>query len=130
MRRVCLVDDDILVRDALALGLGDAGYQVTTAPGAAAGLDIMARTPVDALVTDINMPGTDGGQLIAEVRARWPILPIVVISGTSVVDGHALMETARQLGADAAIVKPFRARQLVDLLDRLIDERARRGETG
>lgn len=38
MSRVCLVDDDILVRDALALGLQDAGYEVLTAPGAAAGL--------------------------------------------------------------------------------------------
>ena len=126
MARICLVDDDILVRDALALGLGDCGHDVAVAPGAAAGLDLMLRHPVDALVTDINMPGAGGGQLIIQARARWPALPIVAISGAAVIEGRALGEAARSLGADAVMVKPFRARQLADLIDRLLGSRAER----
>jgi DNA-binding response OmpR family regulator len=121
--RICLIDDDMFVRDALALGLGDAGFEVLTAPGAAAGYDIAARENVDAVVTDINMPGTDGAQLIAELRARWPLLPIVAISGAGVIDGRPIAELARERGADASLTKPFRARELAALLERLIAER-------
>lgn len=121
--RICLIDDDILVRDALALGLGDAGYEVITAPGAAAGYDLAARENVDAVVTDINMPGTDGAQLIVQLRARWPALPIVAISGAGVIDGRPITDLARERGADAALAKPFRARELAGVLERLIAER-------
>ncbi len=120
---ICLIDDDIMVRDALALGLSDAGFEVLTAPGAAAGFDIANRRQVDAIVTDMNMPGTDGAQLIAEARKQWPDLPIVAISGATVIDGRAITEIARERGANAALSKPFRARQLAEVLERLIAER-------
>jgi DNA-binding response OmpR family regulator len=121
--RICLIDDDIFVRDALALGLTDAGFEVLTAPGAAAGYDLTARENVEAVVTDINMPGTDGAQLIAQVRARWPDLPIVAISGASVIDGRSVVDVARARGADATLIKPFRARELAGVLERLLTER-------
>jgi DNA-binding response OmpR family regulator len=121
--RICLIDDDSFVRDALALGLRDAGFEVLTAPGAAAGYDIAAREHVDAIVTDLNMPGTGGAQLITEIRARWPHMPVVAISGASVFDGRSIEALARELGADAALAKPFRARELGALLERLLAER-------
>jgi DNA-binding response OmpR family regulator len=120
---ICLIDDDIMVRDALALGLSDAGFEVLTAPGAAAGFDIANRRQVDAIVTDMNMPGTGGAQLIAEARKQWPDLPIVAISGATVIDGRAITEVAREGGANAALSKPFRARQLAEVLEHLIAER-------
>jgi DNA-binding response OmpR family regulator len=121
--RICLIDDDIFVRDALALGLTDAGFDVLAAPGAAAGYDLAARENVQAVVTDLNMPGTNGVQLIAELRARWPALPIVAISGASFIDGRPITEIARERGADAAMIKPFRARELAAVLERLLGER-------
>lgn len=120
---ICLIDDDIMVRDALALGLSDAGFEVLAAPGAAAGFDIATRRAIDAIVTDMNMPGTDGAQLIAEARKQWPTLPIIAISGASVIDGRAITEVAREFGADAALAKPFRARQLAEVINRLLDQR-------
>ena len=122
--QICLIDDDVFVRDALALGLSDAGYRVLTAPGAAAGFDVAQREFLHAIVTDMNMPGTSGAQLISEARARWPDLPIVAISGAGVVDGRPIHEVAIELGANAALTKPFRARELAALLDKLIAERA------
>jgi DNA-binding response OmpR family regulator len=123
MARICLIDDDIFVRDALGLGLSDAGFEVLSAPGAAAGYDLIAREEVDAVVSDLNMPGTDGAQLIAQLRARWPKLPVVAISGASVIDGRSVLDVARARGADATLIKPFRARELAALLERLIAER-------
>jgi DNA-binding response OmpR family regulator len=121
--RICLIDDDGFVRDALSLGLRDAGFDVLTAPGAAAGYDLVARETIDAVVTDINMPGTDGAQLIAQLRGRWPALPIVAISGATVIDGKSIDDIARNRGADAALIKPFRARELADVLGRLLAAR-------
>jgi DNA-binding response OmpR family regulator len=114
--RVCLIDDDTFIRDALALGLTDGGYDVLAAPGAAAGLDLMSRQGADAIVTDLNMPGTSGAQLIVEARANWPHMPIVAISGEVTAGGP---DAARKLGADAFLQKPFSARSLILLLEEL-----------
>jgi len=122
MRHVCLIDDDIFVRDAIALGLSDAGFRVTTAPGAAAGLDIVKRDGADAVVTDMSMPGTDGAQLIAQVHALFPDLPIVAISGSSVIDGRDALEIARERGAAAVMTKPFRASALAAVLVDLLGQ--------
>jgi DNA-binding response OmpR family regulator len=122
--RICLIDDDAMVREALSLGLRDAGFDVVTAPGAAAGYDLAAREGIEAVVTDINMPGTDGAELIAQLRTRWPALPIVAMSGASVIDGQSVADIARERGADASLIKPFRARELASLLKRLLAARA------
>ncbi|GAM97741.1 serine phosphatase RsbU [alpha proteobacterium U9-1i] len=115
-----MVDDDIFVRDALALGLNDAGFEVVTAPGAAAGLDIAEREGVDAIITDMYMPGSGGAQFITQIRERWPDMPIIAISGAGIIDGKPTEEIARWLGANGAMVKPFRARELANLLSTLL----------
>jgi DNA-binding response OmpR family regulator len=124
LARICLIDDDIYVRDALALGLGDAGYEVLTAPGAAAGFDVARREFLHAVVTDMNMPGTGGAQLIPQLRAEWPELVIVAISGAGVIDGRSTADVARELGADGTMIKPFRARELAATLEHLLGARS------
>lgn len=118
--RVCLVDDDIFVRDALALGLSDAGYDVLSAPGAAAGLDIVRREKINAVVTDMNMPGTHGAEFIAELRAQHPTLPIIAISGAATIGGRGTAEVAAELGASTTLIKPFRARELAAALTTIL----------
>jgi DNA-binding response OmpR family regulator len=118
--RICLIDDDVVLLDAIAAGLRDAGYHVCTAPGAVAGLDLASREEVDAIVTDMNMPGTSGAELIAEARAKWPNLPIVAISGAQAVDGVSVHDAARALGADVLLNKPFRTRALHEVLQGLL----------
>ena len=123
MRHICLIDDDIYVRDAVALGLTDAGFRVSTAPGAAAGLDIVKREGADAIVTDMSMPGTDGAQLITQVRALFPSIPVIAISGSSIIDGRNALDIARERGADAVMTKPFRAAALSAVLNQLLSAR-------
>jgi len=121
--RICLIDDDIFVRDAMALGLGDAGFDVVTAPGAAAGFDIVSREDFQAVITDMNMPGAGGAQFISEARGRWPDMPIIAISGAATLSGRNTADVARELGADATLIKPFRARELAALIDRVLAAR-------
>lgn len=118
--RICLIDDDLFVRDAMALGLSDAGYEVVTAPSAAAGFDIAARETVHAIVTDMNMPGAGGEVMISEARARWPDMPIIAISGAAAIEGRNTADIARELGADAILMKPFRAKELAAVVERAI----------
>lgn len=120
--RICLVDDDVFVLDATALGLRDAGFEVVTAPGAAAGLDLVEQRGADVIVTDLNMPGTNGAQLISQARAKWPDMPIVAITGSFLVDSAG----ARSVGADAVVAKPFRPSQLKEVIERLLAERQAR----
>lgn len=114
--RICLIDDDIYVRDALAIGLRDAGYAVSTAPGAVAGFDLLMHAGADALITDMSMPGTGGATLISQARAAWPQMPIIAISGASQIEGRDTAEIARERGASAVLAKPFRVLEVVALL--------------
>jgi DNA-binding response OmpR family regulator len=123
--RICVIDDEVDMLDAVALGLTEAGYDVAVAPGAAAGLDLIARTGVDAIVTDMNMAGTSGAQLIAQARAAWPHMPIVAMSGSICADGSSMLDAALDLGADALLQKPFRIAELNAVLDQVL--RSRRG---
>jgi PAS domain S-box-containing protein len=81
--QVLLVDDEPLLRDLAAQGLTRAGYEVVTAADGEQALELFTRAPdrFGLLVTDLNMPGVDGSQLIAEVRRLRPEQPVVVCSG-------------------------------------------------
>ncbi len=107
----------------MALGLGDAGFDVVTAPGAAAGFDIVSRENFQAVITDMNMPGAGGAQFIGEARGRWPNMPIIAISGAAALNGRNTADVARELGADATLIKPFRARELAALINRVLAAR-------
>ena len=119
-----LVDDEKALREAVAEQLTDQGFAVTQAADGQAALARLSEFAYDIVVTDLNMPGTNGAQLIPQLRSRWPALPIVAISGANFIDGRPITEIARERGADAAMIKPFRARELAAVLERLLAERA------
>src|SRR3989449_2409986 len=81
--RVLIVDDDAALLQALpvALRLRMPGVTVETADSAAAALDRIAALDYDAIVTDIKMPGMDGFALLAQIHARQPDTPILLITG-------------------------------------------------
>jgi len=70
--RVLVVDDDEDARDVLSAVLSNYGAEVITAVSAIQALDILAKQNLDVLVSDINMPGMDGYELIRRVRAMKP----------------------------------------------------------
>jgi CheY-like chemotaxis protein len=81
-KRLLVVDDDAMVRAMLVAQLKNAGYQIAEASdglGALACLD--ENNAVDALVTDLSMPGMNGLVLIEEVRRRQPGLPTMLLTG-------------------------------------------------
>ena len=82
--RILLVDDNDEVRTVTAAFLEDAGFRVEQANSAQAGLELLERSDVDILVSDLIMPGgMDGLAFANEARRRWPWLPVILVSGYS-----------------------------------------------
>lgn len=79
---VLLVDDEELVRAGTAEMLRDMGHQVVETSGGGEALARLADgTTPDIVVTDYMMPRMDGAQLAAEIRDRYPALPVLVVTG-------------------------------------------------
>jgi two-component system response regulator AtoC len=113
MSQVLLVDDDPLMRELLAEWLGEAGYRVRQADNGASALQMLSSQPAGVLITDMDMPGRDGAQMLAEVLRTWPDMPVIAISGGAR-DGKAnWAATAIKLGAGKTLDKPFEKRQLL-----------------
>jgi signal transduction histidine kinase/ActR/RegA family two-component response regulator len=118
---VLLADDDPIVRTVLADSLEDAGFTVLVAESGQAALDLLRRQPrLDALVTDLTMPGMDGLTLIREVQALRPGLPAVLLTGYAG-DGAALAIGGAISGTFSLLRKPVTGVQLVDRITSLLE---------
>jgi len=120
---VLVVDDDPALLQALpeALRLRMAGVTVDTAHSGMAALDRIAAREHDAIVIDVKMPGMDGLTLLAEIRARRPDTPVVMITGHG---EHALAIQALRGGAYDFIQKPIDRDHFVAALSRAIGAHA------
>ena len=120
MIEVLLVDDDPLMRGLLAEWLGEAGYPVRQADNGASALQMLGSQPAGLLITDMDMPGRDGAQMLAEVLRMWPGMPVIAISGGAR-DGRAnWAATAIRLGAAKTLDKPFEKKQLLSALEEIM----------
>jgi two-component system, chemotaxis family, chemotaxis protein CheY len=113
MARILVIDDDSLIRETLRRMLEGAGHEVTEAEDGAAGLKAVKAQRPDLVVTDIYMPGKEGIETIRELRQIVPGLKIIAISGSSWSSGHDALSSAKLLGADRTLPKPFRKEQLL-----------------
>jgi len=114
--RVLIVDDNLELLESLAVLLNSAGHEVDTAASAAEALAKQCARPADVLITDIFMPDTDGLEAVAAFRRGWPRLKIIAMSGGGRVAKGNYLETARIVGADAMLRKPFAPGELLALL--------------
>ena len=78
---VLIVDDDALLRMTLLQMLTHAGYKVRSVDGGYAALSEIDREPPDLLLSDLNMPGLSGFELLSVVRRRFPAIQVIAMSG-------------------------------------------------
>jgi signal transduction histidine kinase/CheY-like chemotaxis protein len=122
--RVLLVDDEPAVREVLEAGLAESGFVVTPAADGAEALDRLAGgLRVDALVSDLAMPGMDGVALIREAQRRQPGLPAILLTGFAG-DAASLAVGAAVSGHFVLVRKPVSAGDLADRVACLIADRA------
>ena len=121
--RVLLVEDDTDSREIFELLLRHHGAEVRAEPCAADALNALRRQDFDVLLSDIQMPGQDGCELLRRVRMFDQDLPALALTGcTSSLD----QERAFEAGFDAHVSKPVSAGRLVEALVKVCGERATR----
>ena len=115
--RVLVVEDDHGLRDVLARGLREEGFDVLTAVDGAGTLQVAARTRVDAVVLDIGLPDADGRDVCAALRARGSDVPVLFLTArgnlTDRLSGFAS-------GGDDYLGKPFAFPELLARLHALL----------
>ncbi len=84
--RILIVDDEEGLRKVLSLLLKKEGYQVDTASGGTEALEHLDRDVYDAVISDIKMPGMSGIELLKNVKARDPQLPVIIMTAFASVD--------------------------------------------
>ena len=117
-KKIRRVDDSASVRQMVTFALEAAGYQTAQASDGKEALALLKTTPVDMIVTDLNMPNLNGIDLIKQVRAlpNFKFVPIVLLTTES---EDAKKAEGKAAGATGWIVKPFNPVKLVDAVRRV-----------
>ena len=100
---VLIVDDEKDFVDMFSLRLKGQGQRVSTAASGQEALDVLDKQPVDVVVLDIRMPGMDGIDTLKEIKRRFPLVEVILLTG------HGSTETAvdgMKLGAFDYLMKP------------------------
>jgi CheY-like chemotaxis protein len=116
--RVLLVDDRPEILGFMLLGLELAGFEVEVARSGEEALARLGEHGADVVVTDIFMPEMDGLEAIDRIKARFPRTRIVAMS-SGAAGMQDYLASARLIGADATLLKPFATSELVRLVREL-----------
>ena len=120
--QVLYIEDDPMNRRVVKDMLSVAGVEMTEAPEAHTGLDMLDAQSFDLVLMDLRMPGLDGLAAIRKIRAREDAVastPIIVVTADASID---LQERCRAAGADALLRKPVAMNLLFDAIARAIAE--------
>jgi CheY-like chemotaxis protein len=104
LKKVLVVDDDPVVGRSFDRVRSARGYAVITASDGAEALDKLAREDYDVVYADIKMPGMDGLEVAARVKAKSPWLPVVIVTGYG---SDANEARAKDIGVAAFLRKPL-----------------------
>jgi DNA-binding NtrC family response regulator len=111
--RLLVVDDDIQMLSALEAALRHKGHTVETASNGIDAASKLENSTVQAVITDLRMPGMDGLELLHHVRRTKPALPVIVLSAYGTVPTAV---DAMKAGATDFLLKPFSHSVLDEIL--------------
>jgi DNA-binding NtrC family response regulator len=120
MSHVLIVDDEVMVRDALRAYMIAAGHSSTCASSGTEALQCLAANDIDVVLTDVMMPDVSGLDLCRYVAEHRPDVPVVMVTGHGDMD---VAVSALRVGAYDFIVKPLTVPTLRAALDRALQHR-------
>jgi DNA-binding NtrC family response regulator len=113
---ILLVEDEAIVRHSFAQLLRSQGHEVMEAANGTEAVALLNKWRVDLVISDLVVPNLNGLNLISLIRARWPRMPIVLISGYLSQDaGNIILD-----GLADFLQKPIRPSALVATVRRLL----------
>lgn len=110
MAHIVVADDDAHIRELIGVYLQNEGFEVTEAEDGVAALAAVKNMKADLVILDIMMPGMDGWELCSTLRAKYPDLPLLMISAKG---EPAHKVKGFRLGTDDYMTKPFDTLELV-----------------
>ena len=107
--RILIVDDEPTITRLVAQRLAGKGYACDTCVSATQAIERIGAGEFALVVSDINMPGMSGIDLLATIKRSRPEIAFIMLTG---IDDHATAVRSLELGAFGYIVKPFEANEL------------------
>lgn len=120
MTSILLIDDDDALRRTATRMLTTAGYEVVQAENGEAGLAKFDAVKPDLVITDVFMPEKDGIETAKQLRAQFPGVKILAITGGGREGRFYFL--VRALGADSVLQKPFTKQALLDAVRQLLPQ--------
>ncbi len=117
-QHILVVDDEVQIRELLAIYLSKQGYQVSTAATSGETWSIVDQNPVDLVVLDIGLAEEDGLQLLPKLKSRHPQVRVVILTGMGFVED--LLQEAQQQGADGYVSKVLPLDELLMAIQRIL----------
>ncbi len=116
---VLVVEDDNSLREALCDTLEMAGFRVSSVADGQAALQIIEKTPVNMVVSDVHMTPMNGHNLLQQLKTKYPNLPVVLMSAYGNVENAV---SAMREGASDYLVKPFEGDVLINMVERYLSQ--------
>ena len=123
--RILIIDDEDSIRDYLSMMLEREGYEVTACENGKKGLKLNSQGGFDVVITDIQLPGMDGLEILGALRDTDPKIPVIIITG------HASQESAIDAlnkGAYYYLLKPVSNEELKSVVRNALETRRLRDE--
>jgi CheY-like chemotaxis protein len=119
---ILVIENEVSNRILIERVLSTRGYHCLSASNGREALEILDRERVDLILTDLSMPVLDGYRTTQLIRARPALanVPIVAVTAYALNDEN---EAALQIGCNEYLTKPFKPRQLLEVVDRLLPKR-------
>jgi two-component system, chemotaxis family, chemotaxis protein CheY len=116
VKKILVIEDNVIVRNTMSRILEAAGYTVVMANDGLQGVESFRKEHPDLVISDIIMPEQEGIATIRQIIGEKPDAKIIAISGGGRIGNTDFLQIAKKMGATDAIAKPF---DPDDLLDRI-----------
>lgn len=121
-KSILVIDDEELIRVQVRMALEQEGFIVQQAANGIEGLQRIELSVPDLVITDILMPDKEGIETILDLRRRYPSIRIIAISGGGRTGNKDFLRTAKHLGADRTLAKPFGLGELLKVVREVLAE--------
>ncbi len=120
MKRILIIDDDIVIREILKEALEPLGYDLGEASNGREGMTLFKKKPYDLIITDIIMPEMEGLETILTLKRLASDAKIIAISGGGKATPDGYLGMAEKLGAHRIFSKPFDPKDLAASVNHLL----------
>jgi len=107
MKRVLIIDDELMIRSVLKKILEREGFNAITASDGEEGMNLFNKEPADLVITDILMPNKEGTEVIRELKEDYENVPIIAISGGGQISAKTHLDALKLFDIDAVFKKPI-----------------------